>query len=160
MVFWEGVIGFETVDEWLTMILPNGKRLWYYDPQLRAIMPLWHNPGQVKCAAGTCDCRPRTQVTYMAQKEGQWRRRHTYGGKWAENATQATAREILMPAVQRAEDAGYAVVLTVYDEIVCEVPEDFGSASELAEIMTQSPGDWAKNWPIKVVPWEGIRYRK
>lgn len=161
VVFWEGVIGFETVDEWLTMILPNGKRIWYYDPQLRAVMPQWHQPAvKEDCAAGTCDCKPRTQVTYMAQKEGQWRRRHTYGGKWAENATQATAREILMPAVQRAEDAGYAVVLTVYDEIVCEVPENFGSAEELAEIMTEPPGDWAKNWPIKVVPWEGLRYKK
>ena len=77
-----------------------------------------------------------------------------------ENATQGTAREILMPAVQRVEDAGYAVVLTVYDEIVCEVPEDFGSAEELAEIMSQSPGTWAEGWPIKVVPWEGFRYKK
>ena len=25
-------IGFEIVDEWLTMIGLNGKRLWYYDP--------------------------------------------------------------------------------------------------------------------------------
>ena len=173
-VFWEGVIGFETVDEWLTMILPNGKRLWYYDPQLRAVMPPWHKPHEnKKCAAGTCDCQPRTQVTYMAQKEGQWRRRHTYGGKWAENATQGTAREILEVAKQRVAELWYklllqsgylrsgetCIVLSVYDEIVVEVPKNFGSVEEMVEI-SQQPIDWAPGWPIKMVGWEGLVYKK
>ncbi len=156
-----GKICFEVVDEWLTMILPGGKRLWYFDPQLRATMPQWHQPATKEgCADGTCDCQPRTQVTYMAQKEGQWKRVHSYGGKWAENATQATAREILVPAIQRAEDAGYKIILTMYDELVCEVPENFGSAEELTAIMTQPLPDWAADWPIRATAWEGKRYKK
>lgn len=75
-------IEFQVIDNWLTMRLPNGKLIWYFDPQLRAAMPQWHQPAtKDDCAAGTCDCEPRTQLTYMAQKEGQWRRVNTYGGK-------------------------------------------------------------------------------
>lgn len=156
-----GVIMFEVVDEWLTMILPNGKRLWYWKPELRSTMPQWHQPGaKEKCALGTCDCQPRMQVTYMAQKEGQWKRVHSYGGKWAENATQATSREVLEVVKPAAEAKGYEIILSVYDEIVCEVPEDFGSAEELAEIMSTTTEPWFENWPIKVVPWEGNRYKK
>lgn len=75
-------IGFEIVDEWLSMILPNGKRIWYREPELRTGLPAWHKPETKEdCAAGSCDCRPMTKLTYMAQKEGQWRRVNTYGGK-------------------------------------------------------------------------------
>ena len=154
-------ISFQTQDEWLTMVLPNGKRLWYRDPQIRATMPQWHQPATKKdCAAGTCDCEPRPQVTYMAQKTGQWRRVYTYGGKLAENATQAVSREVLVPAMMRMEAAGYPIILSVYDEIVCEVPLGHGSVEEFEELMRESPGDWAAGWPINVTTWEGTRYRK
>jgi len=154
-------IGFEIVDEWLSMVLPNGKRIWYRDPQLRAAMPQRHQPlVKEDCAAGACDCQPRLQVTYMAQKMGQWKRVYTYGGKLAENATQATSREVLAPATLRAQARGYNVILTVYDEIVCEVPKNFGSKEEFVEIMRQSPGKWADGWPINVDAWQGDRYKK
>ena len=97
-------------------------------------------------------------------KTGQWRRVFTYGGKLTENAVQATSREILVPAMHRVRkewDIGKTpIILTVYDEIVCEVPEGFGSKKELEEIMAVSPGDWAAGWPISVDAWEGNRYRK
>jgi DNA polymerase len=155
-------IGFEVVDEWLSMILPNEKRLWYRDPELRTGMPRWHNPeAKADCADGSCRCRPQAHLTYMAQKEGQWRRVSTYGGKLAENATQAASREYLMPSVKAAEKAGYPVVLKVYDEVVAEVPNGHGSLEEFLEILKNAPGrDWAKGYPIGVDGWEGQRYRK
>lgn len=154
-------IGFEMQDEWLSMILPNDKRIWYFKPQLRVAMPRWHQPAvKDDCAAGTCRCKPRPQLTYMSQKEGQWKRVSTYGGKLAENATQATAREILKPAERRAKAAGYHVILGVYDEIISEVPKDFGSTEEFTAIMMDSPGLWAKDWPISVDTWAGPRYKK
>jgi hypothetical protein len=175
-------IGFEMVDDWLSMILPNGKRLWYFRPQLRLVMPKWHEPAQEtdeegnllwcddgsprmnECARGVCRCQPKQQLSYMAQKEGQWKRVSTYGGKLAENATQATSREVLVQAMLRAEAAGYGIIMSVYDEIVAEVPKNFGSDKKFAEIMSQSPDEWAQTdgipWPIMVDPWEGDRYRK
>ena len=157
-------IGFERVDGWLTMILPNGKRLWYWAPQVRFTMPRWHDPEvNEDCAAGTCDCKPRPQVHYMAQKEGQWRLTPTYGGKLCENAVQATSRELLKPAELAIEAAGYPVVLSVYDEIVCDVPVGRGSAKEFAEIVAEAVAglEWARGWPIRMdEPWEGSRYKK
>ena len=151
---------FQTRDEWLTAILPDGKRLWYRDPQLRAVMPRYHDVANRKeCADGSCDCRPRPQVTYMAQKEGQWKRVSSYGGKWAENATQAACRQVMAAAVGRLRAAGYPLVLTVYDEGVAEVPLGQGSLEEFEELMTASEEPW-KNWPISAEVWQGDRYRK
>ena len=156
-----GFLGFEVVDEWLTMILPNGKRLWYFRPDVRMGRPHWCQPSKKeKCGKGTCDHRAVPKLSYMAQKEGQWRRVDTYGGKLAENACQATSRELLVPAMFRAEEAGYPIILSVYDEIVCEVPNDHGSLEEFVSIMEGPLPEWAADWPIKADAWEGQRYKK
>jgi len=156
-------IGFEMVDEWLSMILPNGKRIWYFKPELRLTMPPWHRPKEKEeCREGRCDCTPRPQLSYMAQKFGRWLRVPTYGGKLTENAVQATSRELLVPSAINAEKRGYSVILTVYDEIVSEVPAGFGSVKEFEEVMLEPLAGltWASGWPIRVDAWSGERYRK
>lgn len=157
-------LAFEKIDDWLAMILPNGKKIWYREPILKVGMPSWHKPETVaECEAGSCRCQPRTHLSYMAQKEGQWKRVATYGGKLAENAVQGTSREFLKPSMLAARKASYPIILSVYDEIVCEVPEDFGSKEEFEHIMRDAPGfprEWAKGWPIGVDSWIGQRYRK
>ncbi len=153
-------ISFKRIDEWLAMRLPNGKRIWYWWPELRLTDPPWHDPEEWEdCAEGTCRCEPRNQLTYMAQKEGQWKRVSTYGGKLAENATQATSREILVPAMLGLRDAGYPIILSVYDEVVAEPKIGWGSVKEFAEIMLDVPR-WAEEYPINVDVWEGDRYKK
>ena len=154
-------IGFAPVDDWLAMILPNGKRIWYYQPLLSKRMPRWHDPAtEEDCANGTCKCEMEHVLSYMSMKNGQWTRIYTYGGKLAENATQATSREILMPAARRLEGHGYTPILTVYDEVVCEVPEHLGSLKEFEEIMIADPEYWYAGWPLSVDAWEGHRYKK
>ena len=153
--------GFDMVDDWLAMVLPDGKCIWYWKPELRTKMPRWHDPEQNDdCADGTCDCRPKPALTYMTKKGKSWFRTHTYGGKLTENAIQATARQILWPAAQAVETAGYHVILTVYDEIVAEVPDGFGSLKEFEEIALGALPEFARDWPIRVDGWEGNRYKK
>lgn len=152
---------FERVDGWLTMILPDGKRLWYWAPEIRMLWPQWHRPLEdEECATGECGHNKRPQVTYMSQKEGHWRRVSSYGGKWFENRVQAIARQILKPAELRTEAAGYPQVLGVYDEIVTETPVNFGSKEELEEIMAEPAGRWCEDWPIRAEVWSGMRYKK
>lgn len=153
-------IEFEIIDDWLTMRLLNGKRLWYAKPMIKRAMPAWHKPlTDPDCAAGICHCRERPQLSYMSQKTGSWRSVYTYGGKLTENCIQAHARELLKPAEMRVQAAGYDVILSVYDEIVTESPVDFGSTEEFMELMREKP-EWASGWPVRVDPWEGERYKK
>ena len=125
-------------------------------------MPVWHKPETNEdCAAGDCKCRPMVKLTYMAQKEGQWKRVDTYGPKLVENGTQAVSREFLMPSVHAVKKAGYPVILKVYDEVVAEPKIGFGSLTEYLDILKHAPGrDWANGWPVNVDGFEAPRYRK
>ncbi|BAQ16062.1 DNA polymerase [Methyloceanibacter caenitepidi] len=100
-------------------------------------------------------------VSYMGVNSytRKWERCYLYGGLLAENATQAASRDILADAMPRLEAAGYPTILTVHDEIVAEVDEDFGSPDEMGAIMVDLP-DWAEGAPITAEGWEGKRYRK
>jgi DNA polymerase len=89
-----------------------------------------------------------------------WIEMRTWGGRLVENIVQATARDILRHAIVNLERCGYPVVLHVYDEIVCEVPEGVGSLAQFEKIMATMP-PWAAGWPIKADGgWRGKRYRK
>lgn len=89
-----------------------------------------------------------------------WVRIDTYGPRLTENYVQATANDLLRAATVGAEAEGYPIVLHVYDELVAEVPEGFGSIEGLEAIMMRRPA-WAATWPIKATGgWRAKRYRK
>jgi DNA polymerase len=124
---------------WLRLRLPSGRYLCYLQPRV--------DDGQ---------------ISYMGvnQYTRQWTRIKTYGGKLAENATQAAARDVLaanMPAVERD---GYEIVLTVHDELLTETPDQPAFSHErLAELMTTVPA-WAPGLPLAAAGFETARYRK
>ena len=88
-----------------------------------------------------------------------WTTERTFGGKLTENIVQGLCRDIIAGAMIALDDVGYSVVNSVHDEIISEVPEDFGSVDEMLRIMCQVP-DWAKGFPIAAEGKEGIRYGK
>ena len=146
------VVGFRSVEfrvrkNFLMCRLPSGRILYYYDPDIRPCLTSW---GEWK-----------DSVTYMTVDgmTKKWVRTNTYGGKLAENVTQAICRDLMAEAMLRLEAAGYPIVLTVHDEIVTEVPEGFGSVAELEKIMCVVP-KWASGFPISAAGWRGKRYKK
>jgi DNA polymerase bacteriophage-type len=132
-------------DSFLRLKLPSGRMLAYPFPRL------------------ITNERGDPVVVFMDNQIGKWVEcRHglgAYGGTWIENAVQAVARDLFAAAMPRLEAAGYGIVLHVHDEIVAEVPNDFGSADEFLRIITTAP-NWADGLPIAAKVREGERFCK
>ena len=129
--------------------LPSGRVLTYPYPKLKPIMTPW---GEDK-----------EQIHYMSVdgKTKKWQETHTYGGKLAENVTQAVSRDILADAMLRVEAHGYPIVMHVHDEIVCEVLTCGPNMDlPLFEKCVAHVPAWASGLPIAVEGWRGVRYRK
>ena len=85
---------------------------------------------------------------YAPNAAGQMVVQETFGGKLAENATQAIARDILAHALLTLEKNGYPVIFHVHDEAVIEMPIGQGSLEEACRLMAIAP-DWAENLPLR-----------
>ncbi|MDY5219907.1 MAG: DNA polymerase [Eubacteriales bacterium] len=96
---------------------------------------------------------------YAPNAAGQMVEQETFGGKLAENATQAIARDILGHAMLNLETAGYPIVFHVHDEAIMEVPIGKGSLEEACRIMAIPP-DWAKDLPLRADGDEMLYYQK
>ncbi len=123
--------------------LLNGKDIHYIDTRLSNKPDRWG----------------RSVWTYWAYRKGKWRKIEPYGGQLTENVVQALARELLVDAMFRFEEAGYRVVMHVHDEIVLEHPEI--TEAIIKEIMSKRPA-WAEklNVPIAVKAQVTKRYCK
>lgn len=96
---------------------------------------------------------------YAPNAAGQMAEQETFGGKLAENATQAIARDILAHAMMNLEASGYPIVFHVHDETVIEMPIDEGSVDEAFAVMGQPP-EWASDLPLRADGYECAYYRK
>lgn len=132
---------------YLHLVLPSGRMLYYPSPKVELKMAPW---GEETEQVSFWGVHPKTK---------QWTKMWLYGGLITENVVQATARDVMVEGQARAKAAGYEPVFTVHDEVVTEVPEDFGSASELEDILSVLPS-WATGLPVKAEGWKGFRYRK
>ncbi len=127
--------------------LPSGRSLTYHNPRIIQRETPW---GAMRDTA---------QVDTLNSVTRQWVSQIIWGGLLTENVVQATARDMMATAMMALEIKGYPVILSVHDEIICEVPDDFGSLDEMIDIMTRVPA-WAQGCPINAEGKEGKRYRK
>lgn len=135
-----GRLLFSKTGAWLRIGLPSGRSLCY--------------PGAALDEAG--------KLSYLGvnQYSRKWGRLKTYGGKLVENVTQAAARDVLASSMPAIEEAGYQIVLTVHDEVICEAPDlpEF-NPTHLAGLMATNP-PWADGLPLAAAGFEALRYRK
>lgn len=127
--------------------LPSGRSLTYHNPRIIQRETPW---GAMRDTA---------QVDTLNSVTRQWVSQIIWGGLLTENVVQATARDLMATAMMALEVKGYNVILSVHDEIISEVPDNFGSLDEMIDIMTQVPA-WAEGCPINAEGKEGKRYRK
>ena len=138
------VFGMSPCRQYLLMQLPSGRCLRYYKPEIRKRQKFG---------------KPTDTITFMRMVNGKWLRTDTYGGKLAENATQASSNCLLRYSMNTVEAEGYQVVLHIHDEPATEVPIGFGSQEHLNALVAHKPG-WAKGLPMEAKGWRGRRYRK
>ena len=137
-----GKIALYWQDDKMFMRLPSGRNLCYQSPHF------------------TENRFGSDAIGYYAPNAaGQMVVQETFGGKLAENATQAIARDILAHALLTLEKNGYPVVFHVHDEAVIEMPIGQGSLEEVCRLMAIAP-DWAKDLPLRADGYECAYYRK
>lgn len=129
------------------LALPSGRSLTYHNPRIIQRETPW---GAMRDTA---------QVDTLNSVTRQWVSQIIWGGLLTENVVQATARDMMATAMMALEVKGYNVILSVHDEIISEVPDNFGSLDEMIDIMTRVPA-WAQGCPINAEGKEGKRYRK
>ena len=77
-----------------------------------------------------------------------------------QHAVQGMARDLLADAMLRLEAAGFPVVMSIHDEIICEVPQSRAeNLDRFLALLCEVPA-WADGLPIVAEGWSGFRYRK
>lgn len=134
---------------WMTIQLPSGRKLYYYNP--RVVIKQTHRGNQPAV---------RFEAYKSTESGGRvWRMVDGYGGLYTENVVQAIARDLLVDAMLRAEASGWPVVMHVHDELVCEVPEFASDPEGLEQLMREAPW-WAGGLPLNSAGWEHDRFTK
>ncbi len=119
----------------------------------------YHNPRIVERETPWGEKRESVEVDTLNSVTRQWTSQIIWGGLLTENVVQATSRDLMAGAMMRLEMAGYPVVMSVHDEIICEVPAERGVLAEMIELMVEVPA-WAKGCPIAAEGKAGLRYEK
>lgn len=144
-------ISYAVHDDVLYCRLPSGRFLHYHRPRLFADEDHFGRPSQKITFEGWNSNSAKGPVG--------WHRMETYGGRLAENVTQAVAADIQFEAIDRLERNDYPVVMHTHDEASAEKPLDIGSIEHMVGIMSIRP-TWASWWPIRADGWRHKRYQK
>jgi DNA polymerase len=96
----------------------------------------------------------------VGQTNKKWGTQYTYGGKLAENVTQAVARDVMADAMVRIEAVRKVIpVMTVHDELVYEMEAGTALPHVLHGDICQGPA-WGAGLPIAAKLHVGFRYGK
>lgn len=154
-------IKFKMAGSFLWCLLPSGRTLCYPYPKILEVETPWGSRKDALTYMTVLDEQQKKKGKAIPDPnaQGDWQRISTYGGKLAENVTQAICRDLLAEAIKRCEKNGWPVVLHVHDEIVAEVAKNHGELKSFEKICSEIPG-WADGLPIVAKGWTGKRYRK
>ena len=129
--------------EYLTVLLPSGRKLYYNSPQI----------GENKWGG------PSISYMGMDQTTKKWKRIETYGGKLVENCVQAVARDCLAQAIENLEAEGLPVVFHIHDEVVIDCRADTATLDDVVDIMSRLI-PWAPGLPLNADGWVGGFFKK
>lgn len=134
---------FENNQDFLTIQLPSGRKLFYAHPFI--------SKGDYN----------RDSLYYygMNQTSKKWQVIPTYGGKLVENCIQAIARDCLAVSLERLSLAGYQTVMHVHDECILDTRKEGASVKNACDIMGQ-PISWAPGLLLRAEGFQSDFYKK
>ena len=135
-------VNIDTSQDFLTIELPVGRKLYYARPSLQ--LNRFDKPA----------------LHYWAVNVGKWSEIETYGGKLTENVVQAIARDCLCDCLLKLEKMGIDILFHVHDEIICEVPYDRGFGVKELEDLMGEPFEWAPGLKLTAAGFEAPFYIK
>ncbi len=163
---WVGHLLFNYEAPYLTMQLPSGRKIYYFQPRLEQRTV---RTGRFKTVMVEGEEYEEEETfesiafTYMGrhQKTRQWVRIDSHGGKVIEQATQGTARDVLAVKLMAMHRDGFNLIAHVHDEAIAEesVRSNYYRLSRMVDHM-KTPIDWAPGLPLGAAGWEGSFYRK
>jgi DNA polymerase len=137
-----GLIKFSYKNKILYMQIPSGRRIAYIHPVIKI------------------NSFGSEYISYegVDQTTKQWKRLEIYGGKFAENCVQATARDLLVEKLYLIHKAGHKIAIHVHDEVVVDTDKKT-KTDEIHKLMIK-PVIWAKGLPLNADTFESAYYKK
>lgn len=138
--------------------LPSGNHLYYHYAHLKE-EPVLYKEGEFAGQPIVRNGRPVTRevMIYMDNEQGRFEAKKVYGGLLTEHVTSCVARDIMVPAMWRLEQAGFDVTGTIHDELWAQA--EAGRKEEFERIMCINPS-WCKDMQISAGLECGVRYLK
>lgn len=147
------------VKERTTVNMQYGLKFYYKSGVLFIRLPSGRSLAYVRPRIEIDERFNKYKLTYEGMEGMKWGRIDTYGGKLTENIIQAIARDCLAESMLRLDDRGYKIRFHVHDEVILDVPCNFGSLEEVEEIMGL-PISWAPGLPLRAEAFESDYYKK
>lgn len=145
-------IGVDPVEPVLSITLPSGRKIQYWNPR-EASFTVTPKNGKPFKTRSLC-----YEGSSSTKGSGFWETQQTYGGKLVENVTQAVARDLFTHALERLEGFGFKTVFHVHDEVVVEAPLGINPRA-VEEVMNDAPG-WAGGIPLASEAFASRFYKK
>lgn len=154
--------------DWLIIQLPSTRRLLYAKPQVESETEVDPETGKETV---------REHISYMVARGKSWFRNRAWSGLFVENIVQAVANDVLRAArllIQREYKSSpqfefvrdyitTPIVLSVHDEVICELPKGLLTLPQLIAWMTTgitATSSWMAGLPLAAAGWVGRRYKK
>lgn len=129
-------------NSYLCISLPSGRSMYYRDPFI--------GQGKFGASPGHWGTDPKTK---------QWSRLYLSPGRITENLVQAISRDLLVCGKHALARAGYKIIGSIYDEVICEVPSPVDKFEEFKQLFCIS-APWAEGIPLLADGYSSNRYRK
>lgn len=166
-----GPVTFERRPPYLTILLPSGRRIFYFKPKIEQKLITtkrwkWVRDPKTGISKKVQETYIRYCFTHMGRDNtpsgrNVWRRIESHGGVIIENIVQAIARDVLCVGLMRAHKAGFKLVGHAHDEGIARgrKGDNKFTYQYLCELLAEAI-DWAKGLPLGAAGWAGIYYRK